>query len=297
MISNEVDREEEMVTLEQYHCDDPIAWCPGCGNFSILDALKNALVVSGKEPNEVVIVSGIGQAAKMPHYVRCNMFNGLHGRTLPVATGVKLANHELTVLAEGGDGDGYTEGGNHFIHAMRRNIDITYLVHNNQVYGLTKGQTSPTSELGYKSKTTPMGALNPPLNPLLLAIALNCSFVARGFSGDTEHLTHLISQGLSNKGFALIDILQPCVSFNRVNTFRWYESRVYKVDEDPRYDPLDRKSAFSKAQEWGERIPIGTIYKEARLMLNEQQSAIKDTSLVNQKIDRKSFESLLDTFK
>jgi len=286
-----------MVTLEQYHSDDPIAWCPGCGNFSILDALKNALVRSGKGPNEMVIVSGIGQAAKMPHYVRCNIFNGLHGRTLPVAMGVKLANHELTVLAEGGDGDGYTEGGNHFIHAMRRNIDLTYLVHNNQVYGLTKGQTSPTSELGFISKTTPMGALNPPLNPLLLAIALNCSFLARGFSGDTEHLADLISQGLSHKGFALIDILQPCVSFNRVNTFKWYESRVYNINEDPRYDPHDRNSAFSRAQEWGERIPIGIIYKEDRLTLDEQQSAIKDKSLVKQKIDRKSFERLLDTFK
>jgi 2-oxoglutarate/2-oxoacid ferredoxin oxidoreductase subunit beta len=295
--SNKVDWEEEMVTLEQYHSDDPIAWCPGCGNFLILEALKNALVRSGKEPNEMVIVSGIGQAAKMPHYIRCNTFNGLHGRTLPVATGVKLANHELTVLAEGGDGDGYTEGGNHFIHAMRRNIDITYLVHNNQVYGLTKGQTSPTSELGFISKTTPMGALNPPLNPLLLAIALNCSFVARGFSGDTEHLADLISQGLSHKGFALIDILQPCVSFNRVNTFKWYGSRVYNINEDPRYDPHDRNSAFSRAQEWGERIPIGIIYKEDRLTLDEQQSAIKDKSLVKQKIDRKSFERLLDTFK
>ena len=286
-----------MATFEQYHSDDPIAWCPGCGNFSILDALKNALVISGKEPNEIVIVSGIGQAAKMPHYLRCNTFNGLHGRTLPVATGVKLASHELTVLAEGGDGDGYTEGGNHFIHAMRRNIDITYLVHNNQVYGLTKGQTSPTSELGYISRTTPTGALNPPLNPLLLAIALNCGFVARGFSGDTEHLAHLIKQGLSHKGFALIDILQPCVSFNRVNTFKWYKSRVYKINEDPRYDPYNRNAAFAKAQEWGERVPIGIIYKEERLTLNEQQSAIKDTSLVKQKTDKKSFENLLEIFK
>jgi 2-oxoglutarate ferredoxin oxidoreductase subunit beta len=286
-----------MVTLEQYQSDDPIAWCPGCGNFLVLEALKNALVSSGKEPNEIVIVSGIGQAAKMPHYIRCNTFNGLHGRTLPVATGVKLANHELTVLAEGGDGDGYTEGGNHFIHAMRRNIDITYLVHNNQVYGLTKGQTSPTSDLGYISKTTPMGALNPPLNPLLLAIALNCSFVARGFSGDTEHLTHLINQGFSHKGFALIDILQPCVSFNRVNTFKWYESRVYNINEDPQYDPQDRNLAFSRAQEWGERIPTGIMYKEDRLTLNEQQPAIKDTSLVKQKIDQKSFEGLLEIFK
>jgi 2-oxoglutarate ferredoxin oxidoreductase subunit beta len=286
-----------MVTLDDFHSDDPIAWCPGCGNFSILEALKNALVESGKEPAEIVIVSGIGQAAKMPHYLRCNTFNGLHGRTLPVATGVKLANHGLTVLAEGGDGDGYTEGGNHFIHAMRRNIDITYLVHNNQVYGLTKGQTSPTSGLGYISKSTPMGSLNPPLNPLLMAIALNCSFVARGFSGNTEHLTHLIREGLFHKGFAYIDILQPCVSFNRVNTYKWYESLVYNINEDPQYDPYDRNLAFERAQEWEKRIPIGIIYKADRPTLDEQQSAIKDISLVKQKIDQKSFESLLETFK
>ena len=286
-----------MVSLDEYHSDDPIAWCPGCGNFSILEALKNALVQSMKRPTEIVIVSGIGQAAKMPHYLRCNGFNGLHGRTLPVATGIKLANHELTVLAEGGDGDAYTEGGNHFIHAMRRNIDITYLVHNNQVYGLTKGQTSPTSELGYVSKTTPMGSLNPPLNPLLLAIASNCSFVARGFSGDTEHLAQLIRQGISHKGFAYIDILQPCVSFNRVNTFKWYKSRVYDLNEDPKYDPYDRALAFLKAQEWGEKIPTGLIYKADRPTLDAQESAIKDISLVKQSIDQKSFESLLEIFK
>ncbi len=212
-----------MLELEDFHSDDPIAWCPGCGNFFILKALKNAFIDLNKGPNEIVIVSGIGQAAKIPHYLRCNTFNGLHGRTLPVATGVKLSNHELTVLAEGGDGDGYAEGGNHFIHAMRRNIDITYLVHNNQVYGLTKGQTSPVSELGYASRTTPVGSLNPPMTPLLLAIASNCSFVARGFCGEIEHLTYLIKEGVSHKGFAFIEILQNCVSFTKVNTLQWYK--------------------------------------------------------------------------
>ena len=286
-----------MVTVEDYRSDDPIAWCPGCGNFSILEALKNALVELQKTPREVVIVSGIGQAAKTPHYLRCNTFNGLHGRTLPVATGIKLANHKLTVLAEGGDGDGYTEGGNHFIHAMRRNSDLTYLVHNNQVYGLTKGQTSPTSELGYVSKTTPTGSLNPPMNPLLLAIASDCSFVARGFSGDIPHLSNLIKDGIEHKGFALIDILQPCVSFNRVNTFQWYSSRVYKTNDEAEYDPSNRLKAFEIAQEWGERIPIGIIYRTKRPPLDEQEPAIREVSLVKQMIDQTAFEGIFEAFK
>ncbi|MFC1863144.1 2-oxoacid:ferredoxin oxidoreductase subunit beta, partial [Thermodesulfobacteriota bacterium] len=212
-----------MLSLKDFHSDDPIAWCPGCGNFSILNALKNAFVELGRNPHEIVIASGIGQAPKTPHYLRCNTFNGLHGRSLPVATGVKLSNNNLTVLAEGGDGDGYAEGGNHFIHAMRRNIDITYIVHNNQVYALTKGQTSPTSEYGYVSKTTPGGSYNPPMSSLLLAVASNCGFVARGFSGDGEHLTYLIKEGISHKGFSFIEVLQNCVSFNKVNTFEWYK--------------------------------------------------------------------------
>ncbi|UCF92783.1 MAG: 2-oxoacid:ferredoxin oxidoreductase subunit beta [Desulfobacterales bacterium] len=285
-----------MVTLQEFASDDPIAWCPGCGNFSILKALKQALVELQKKPHEIAIVSGIGQAPKTPHYLRCNTFNGLHGRTLPVAAGLKLANHELTVLAEGGDGDGYGEGGNHFIHAMRRNIDITYLVHNNQVYGLTKGQTSPTSESGFITKTTPSGSPVPPMNPLLLAVACDCSFVARGFAGAIEHLTDLIRQGIRHRGFALIDILQPCVSFNRVNTFQWYEERVYPVGEGE-YDPGDRTAAFNRAQEWGERIPIGIIYRRERPTLSAQHAAIARQSLVRQPIDPTGFPGLLEAFQ
>jgi len=286
-----------MVTLDDYFSDDPIAWCPGCGNFSILKALKDALVGLGKSPREVVIVSGIGQAPKTPHYLRCNTFNGLHGRTLPVATGIKLANHELTVLAEGGDGDGYAEGGNHFIHAMRRNMDMTYLVHNNQVYGLTKGQTSPTSDLGFVSKTTPTGSHNPPMGSLLLAVASNCSLVARGFSGEVEHLTHLIREAISHKGFAFVEILQNCVSFNRVNTLQWYKSRVYNINDESAYDPTDRVQAFRRAQEWGDRIPIGILYRTTRPTRDEQEPAIRDTCLIKQKIDPASFAGLLETFK
>ena len=286
-----------MLTLEDFHSDDPIAWCPGCGNFSILKALKKALVDIQQSPQDLVIVSGIGQAPKTPHYLRCNCFNGLHGRTLPVATGIKLANHRLTVLAQGGDGDGYGEGGNHFLHAMRRNINITYLVHNNQVYGLTKGQASPTSEHGFVTKTTPRGALSPACNPLLLAIASNCSFVARGFAGEVDHLADLIKEGIRHKGFALIDILQPCVSFNRVNTFKWYSDRVYKIERVSEYDAGDRLTAFNKAQEWGDRIPIGIIYRNQRPTLEEQIPAIADEPLVAQQIDPDVFAELLESFR
>lgn len=286
-----------MLTLEDFHSDDPIAWCPGCGNFSILKALKKALVDIQQPPDELVIVSGIGQAPKTPHYLRCNCFNGLHGRTLPVATGIKLANHKLTVVAQGGDGDGYGEGGNHFLHAMRRNIDITYLVHNNQVYGLTKGQASPTSDYGFVTKTTPRGALSPACNPLLIAIASDCSFVARGFAGEIDHLGDLIKQGIQHKGFALIDILQPCVSFNRINTLKWYSERVHKIDAEAHYDPEDRLNAFQKAQEWGDKIPIGVIYRNQRTTLEEQIPAIADKPLVAQQTDPGAFLELLENFK
>lgn len=286
-----------MTAIRDFESDDPIAWCPGCGNFSILEALKQTFVDLNKKAHEIVIVSGIGQAPKMPHYLRCNTFNGLHGRTLPVATGIKLANHKLTVLAEGGDGDGYAEGGNHFLHAMRRNIDLTYLVHNNQVYGLTKGQTSPTSGLGFVTKTTPLGTISPPLNPILLAVAADCSFVARGFAGEIKHLTGLIKDAIRHEGFAFIDILQPCVTFNRVNTFKWYADRVYPVDDDPEYDSSDRMAAFAKAQQWGDRIPIGIIYRQKRPTLDGQLAAITAESLVTQEIDVASFSGIFETFR
>ena len=286
-----------MVTLEDYHSNDPIAWCPGCGNFSILKALKQALVDVQQAPHKLVIVSGIGQAPKTPHYLRCNCFNGLHGRTLPVATGIKLANHKLTVLAQGGDGDGYGEGGNHLLHAMRRNINITYLVHNNQVYGLTKGQASPTSEYGYISNTTPRGAISPACNPLLLAVASDCSFIARGFAGETDHLADLIKEGILHRGFSLIDILQPCVSFNRINTYKWYADRVYKIEADSTYDAWDRSNAFQKAQEWGDKIPIGVIYRSERTIFEDQIPAISEQPLVAQEADPQAFTTLLDTFK
>jgi 2-oxoglutarate ferredoxin oxidoreductase subunit beta len=282
-----------MVTINDYAGGKP-AWCPGCGDFSILAAVKKALVDLRLEPYKVLMVSGIGQAGKLPHYTKCNVFNGLHGRPVPAAIGAKIANPELTVIAISGDGDGYGEGGNHWIHAMRRNHDITYLVHNNQVYGLTKGQASPTSDQGFVTKTTLEGA-PPPVYPIALAIAAGAGFIARGFAGDIEHLANMIKAGISHKGFALIDILQPCVAFNHKNTYDWYKERVYKLDEAS-YNSSDKMGAFEKSQEWGERIPIGIIYREETASFEEQVPALKKGPLLKQKIDPMRVAGLFNEF-
>jgi 2-oxoglutarate/2-oxoacid ferredoxin oxidoreductase subunit beta len=279
--------------LEDYKGQVP-AWCPGCGNFGILKAFKEAVFELGIEPYQFIIVSGIGQAGKFPHYLRCNTFNGLHGRTLPVATGIKLSNHEMLVIAVAGDGDCYGEGCNHLIHAMRRNINVKLFVHDNQIYGLTKGQPSPTSMEGMITKNQPFGVFSEQLNPLALAIANDCSFVARGFSGDGEHLKTLIKEAVNHRGFTLVDILQPCVTFNRINTYEWYRKRVYHIETE--YDPGDRIEAFRKALEWGDRIPIGVIYKNDRQVLEERIPVIKDFSLVRQSFDRSKIETTLKEF-
>jgi len=282
-----------MVTTSDYAGLKP-AWCPGCGNFSILRALDKALIEMKIEPHQLLLVSGIGQAGKLPHYTRGNVFNSLHGRPIPPATGAKIANSELIVIAISGDGDAYGEGGNHFLHAARRNHDITYLVHNNQVYGLTKGQASPTSDIGFVTKTTPYGAASP-VNPIATAIVNGASFVSRGFAGDVDHLSSLIKKGVSHRGFALIDILQPCVSFNFKNTFQWYKERTYKLEEE-RYDPRDRKAALEKALEWGDRIPIGVIYEENLPVYEDQLPALSKRALVRHEIDRAKVEALLAEF-
>ena len=282
-----------MVEISDYVGLKP-AWCPGCGNFGILKALNKALVELGIEPHRVLLVSGIGQAGKLPHYTKSNVFNALHGRTLPVAIGAKIANPELVVIAVGGDGDGYGEGGNHFIHAARRNHDITYLVHNNQVYGLTKGQASPTSDLSFVTKTTPYGAVSP-VNPIALAIVSGASFVARSFAGDIDHLSSLIKEAIPHRGFSLIDILQPCVVFNHKNTFQWYRERVYKLEENG-YNPGDKMAAFEKAQEWGNKIPIGVIYRVEKSTYEEQIPALKRGPLVQRELDPMQTEKLVDEF-
>jgi 2-oxoglutarate ferredoxin oxidoreductase subunit beta len=248
-----------MVDLEDYRSDVENQWCPGCPNFSILIALKKALVALDKKPEELCLVSGIGQAAKLPHYLRCNFFNGLHVRTLPVATAINVANPKLTTIVVTGDGDCYGEGGNHFLHTFRRNPNITLIVHNNQIYGLTKGQASPTTEAGDKTRLQFEGVTIDPMQPLRLAILHGCPFVARGYAGDIKHLTDLFVEAIPFEGFSYVDVIQPCISWGTHST-TWYKERIYQLP--PEYDPHQKEEALKKAAEWGDTIPTGVIYRK-----------------------------------
>jgi 2-oxoglutarate/2-oxoacid ferredoxin oxidoreductase subunit beta len=236
-------------------------WCPGCGNFGIWLSLKNALTSLGIGTDDGVVVYGVGCHGNMYDWMNMYGVAALHGRTLPVAQGLKLGNRELPVIVVSGDGDGLGEGGNHFIHAAKRNPDITVLIHDNQVYGLTTGQASPTAKAGFKTKSTPEGVVDEPINPLALAITAGATFVARAFAGDAPGLTALISAAVGHKGFAVIDILQPCVTFDRVHTYQWYRERVYTLDSTG-YVPDNKLKAMEKALEWGDKIPLGIFYKE-----------------------------------
>jgi len=276
--------------------DIDIAWCPGCGNFPILKTLKRTLAELQIKPTDVVLVSGIGQAAKIPHYFKTNVFNGLHGRALPAATAIKAANPALTVIAESGDGDMYGEGGNHFIHTIRRNPNITNIVHDNMVYGLTKGQASPTSQKGFVTPVQVSGVFLEPFNPLAVAIALNASFVARAFAGDMERTADILKQAIEHKGYALVDIFQPCVTFNRLNSIQWFKEHTYNLED---HDPSDRQKAFEKATET-EKLPLGVFYKSPQKPSFEENVGIyeeKQTPLYERYLDKKELGNLLETFK
>lgn len=276
--------------------DIDIAWCPGCGNFAILNILKQALAELQIAPTNLVFVSGIGQAAKTPHYFKTNIFNGLHGRALPPATAIKAANPTLTVIAESGDGDMYGEGGNHFLHTIRRNPNITNIVHNNMVYGLTKGQASPTSQLGFKTPVQINGVFLEPFNPLAVAIALDASFVARAFAGDTEQTKEILKKALTHKGYALVDIFQPCTSFNKLNTYKWFEERIYYLEE---HDPTDRNEAFKKATE-REKLPLGIFYINANKKVFEENIGTyseKQQPLYQRAPDIGKLRNLVDKFR
>lgn len=283
-----------MVSLEDYG-DYKTSWCPGCGNFPILKTVKEALVGLGLAPHQVLFVSGIGQAAKAPHYLNANVFNGLHGRAIPVATGAKLANPELVVIVESGDGCMYGEGGNHFLAALRRNLDMTVLVHNNQVYGLTKGQASPTSAQGFVTKAQPDGVPSAPFNPVAVAVALQAGFVARSFAGMPEHLREIIQEGIRHKGLSLIDILQPCVSFNHVNTYEWYRKRCKPLPAD--YDPENWEIAMRESLKWGDEIPVGIIYRNHRPSFEEHFSVLKEGPLVGRRVDAGKLEAILSHYE
>ncbi len=234
-------------------------WCPGCGDFGVLNSLQRAAAELGLRPHEIVTVSGIGCSSNLPGYINTYGAHTLHGRSLAFATGVKMANHELTVIATGGDGDGYGIGGNHFTHTARRNVDLTYVVMNNQIYGLTTGQVSPTSRLGQKTKSTPFGSVEYPINPITSAIMNGATYVARGYSGDVRHLTELIKGGIDHQGFALIDVFSPCVTFNLDNTHNFFKDRIKKL-EDEGHDAGDWAAACEKAMVWGDEIYIGKFY-------------------------------------
>jgi 2-oxoglutarate ferredoxin oxidoreductase subunit beta len=236
-------------------------WCPGCGDFGVLAAVQKALVELQIPNHQVATVSGIGCSSNFPGFINTYGMHTLHGRSLPVASGLKLANHELTVLVTGGDGDGFGIGCGHFVHAMRRNINLTYMVLDNQIYGLTTGQTSPTSRIGMKTKSNPYGNCDTPVNPLTLALSSGATFVGRGFSGDQKHLTELIKQAIQHNGFSFLDIFSPCVTYNKDNTFQWFRPRVKKLEDNPEYDSTNWIAAMEKATVWGDEIPIGKFYE------------------------------------
>jgi 2-oxoglutarate ferredoxin oxidoreductase subunit beta len=274
-----------------------IAWCPGCGNFPILKILKQALTELEIEPINLVLVSGIGQAAKIPHYLKTNIFNGLHGRALPAATAIKAANPALTVIAESGDGDMYGEGGNHLLHTIRRNPNITNIVHNNMVYGLTKGQASPTSLMGFRTPVQVNGVFLEPFNPLAVAIALNAGFVARAFAGDDEQTKEIMKKAIKHKGYALVDIFQPCSSFNKLNTYPWFKENTCYLEKS--HDPYDRNEAFKKATET-ERLSLGIFYINPNKTTFEENigtSQENQQPLYKHRPDFGALHNLIETFK
>jgi len=271
-------------------------WCPGCGNFGILSALKGALVEVGIEREQVVAVSGIGCHGKISDYLNVNTFHGIHGRVLPLATGIKLANPALAVFGFSGDADCYDEGWDHFCHAVRRNIDVTLIVHNNMILRLTTGQTTATSQTGFRTKSTPFGSAVPPLNPIAHALVSNGSFVARGFAGDPKHLQSLIVQAARHRGFNYIDIFQPCVTFNYLNTFEWFRQRVYKLEE-ARHDVSDRQKALEKSLEWGDRIPIGVFYEDDRPTFRDNLPQVRGIPLTKLQIEDVDISRVIESMK
>ncbi len=271
------------------------AWCPGCGNYAILETLTGVLNQLGTAPHQIVLVGGIGQAAKTNQYITANGFSGLHGRSLPAAAAIKIANDALTVIVNTGDGDSYGEGGNHFLHNIRRNVDITHLVHDNQIYGLTKGQPSPTSnpcEPSHRTSTCNMGVS---FNPLLVALAAGATFVARSFSGDKNHLAQMMTAAIKHRGYALVDILQPCVSFNKTNTFAYYKQRIKPLDTS--YDPTNKLAAIETAMTFGDTIPIGILYQQPAPTYADKRPELFDrVPLIDKDVPQSAIQALINSY-
>jgi len=291
------------IEMQEYKSEIKPTWCPGCGDFAVLNGLQRALQTLQIKPWTVTIVSGIGCSSNIPHFLSAYGFHSIHGRSIPVASGIKLANPELTVIAAGGDGDGYGIGAGHFLHAMRRNLDLTYIVMNNQIYGLTTGQASPTSEKEMKTKSTPEGVIENPLNPISLALAAGATYVARGFSGDAKTLGDLFAKGIRHKGFALVDVLSPCVTYNKQNTYDWFRQRVYPLEKEG-HDPSDFHAAMRRATEWPnldqtrDRIGIGVFYERTDIPTYEElEPALRKGPLVKQPLGLANPEELLEEFR
>jgi 2-oxoglutarate ferredoxin oxidoreductase subunit beta len=277
-----VQRASQQLTMADLKGKVDPDWCPGCGDFGVLAAVQKALVELQIPTYNVVTISGIGCSSNFPGYMNTYGMHTLHGRALAVATGLKLANHELTVLVTGGDGDGFGIGGNHFVHSMRRNVDLLYIVMDNQIYGLTTGQTSPTSRVGMKTKSMPFGNIEAPVNPISLALAAGATFVARGFSGEQKHLTELIKQGIEHPGFSFLDVFSPCVTYNHDNTYQWFRPRVKKLEDEADYDPANWVAAMEKSLLWGEEIPIGKFFERTDVStLHGAEPVLNDGPLVH----------------
>ena len=275
--------------------DTKPTWCPGCGDYSVVAATEMAVKRLKIPSSNVVIVSGIGCSSNLPHFLSSYGFHGIHGRALPIAEGIRWANHGLTVIATGGDGDGFGIGAGHLVHTMRRNVDMTYVTMDNQIYGLTTGQASPTSMMGQKTKSTPTGVIENPLDPIALALASGATYVARGFSGDVKQMADLIAGGIQHKGFAFVDALSPCVTYNKINTFDFFRQRVYKL-ESAGHDPTNMLQAYQRSLEWGEKIPIGLFYRTDRPTYEDLEEVLQAGPLALQTAGIRGGERLLDEF-
>ncbi len=283
------------VELKDFHTVARPDWCPGCGDFGIQVAVKQALTNLQIEPHKVAYVSDIGCSGKIVHWVNVYGLHSLHGRAVPVASGVKMANRDLTVLVDAGDGGGYGIGVGHLVHALRRNIDMTYLIHDNMVYGLTKGQMTPTSCKGYKSPSSPFGAIEESLNPMAMALSLGATFVARGSAGDAVHLTRILEEAIKHKGFALVDIFQPCVTFNKINTYAYFLQNTYNLDKLEGYDRHNFQMAMEKALEVG-KYPVGILYQSERPTYEDQDPGRADVAAVNLDIDEVDISALMGKY-
>lgn len=292
-----MEEQKKQKNINDLQTNEKITWCRGCGNFGIFVALRKAILELNIPLKDIVVAYGIGCHGHMVNYLKIYGFEGLHGRALPVAEGIKMANKKLTVLAVAGDGDLLGEGVQHLVHAIRRNINITCILHDNQLYALTVNEASPRTEKGMKTRSTPEGNYVEPINPISFALGLGCSFVARGFSGDVNHLTEIIKRAVNHNGFAFIDVLQPCVTFNYINTFQYFFQRVYKLEETD-YDPTNLKLAFEKSFEWGDKIPIGVFYeKEKSIFTDDHPLLSKIDSLKDHKPLSAIPDDLLNVFK